>query len=390
MKEKETQITEIFSNTELNASIRTIVGEDSEVWFVGKDIAEALGYKNPAEALNEHVDDDDRKALTYKAYSKTEKASLWNGNDFSDKTVINESGMYSLIFGSKLESAKKFKRWITKEVLPSLRKNDKPTDAQQVTINNTPANCIFNLGDVDIKDRDGEFWFCARDVADMIEYKSDTNQWNKWLDDEDKLTVQNARSGQNRNMTYISESALYRVLIKTDAPKAKPFERWVTKTVLPSLRKNGEYKMPSTDSEKFQMEKEMMVVDFTAKLLNMNDDGKIKMMRKVCEMHSLPGTLLPTYTPKTEETQCLANLLDGRMSSRAFNNMLLSLGYVRKVENQGKPFYNITEKGLPYGENMKNAYSPNDKTVCRWYASKFEELYSRVFEEMKQKSLFRQ
>lgn len=112
----------IFENADLSVQVRTITDENGEPWFVGKDIAEALGYKNPAEALNEHVDDDDRKSLTYKAYSESLQASLWNGNDFSGKTVINESGMYSLIFCSKLESAKKFKRWVTSEVLPSIRK----------------------------------------------------------------------------------------------------------------------------------------------------------------------------------------------------------------------------------------------------------------------------
>lgn len=369
----------IFENAEMGVQVRTVMNENNEPLFCLADVCKVLELQ-PSRVKDRLKENGVTSSNVIDSMGRKQLA-----------TFVNESNLYRVIMRSDKPQAEAFQDWVCEEVLPSLRKNDKPTDAQQVTISNTPANCIFNLGDVDIKDRDGEFWFCAKDVANAIGYDAEhIKNWDRWLEPEDKLTTQNERSGQNRNMTYISESALYRVLIKTDVPKAKPFERWVTKTVLPSLRKNGEYKMPSTDSEKFQMEKEMMVVDFTAKLLNMNDDGKIKMMRKVCEMHSLPGTLLPTYTPKTEETQCLANLLDGRMSSRAFNNMLLSLGYVRKVENQGKPFYNITEKGLPYGENMKNAYSPNDKTVCRWYASKFEELYSRVFEEMKQKSLFRQ
>lgn len=70
---------------------------------------------------------------------------------------------------------------------------------------------------------------------------SNIKHWDRWLDDEDKLTYQNGRAGQRRNMTYISESALYRVLIKTDVPKAKPFERWITKEVIPTIRKTGSY-----------------------------------------------------------------------------------------------------------------------------------------------------
>lgn len=112
----------IFENADLSVQVRTITDENGEPWFVGKDIAEALGYKNLSDALGRHVDDEDRKILNIKAYRETRQASLWDGNDFSDKIVINESGMYSLIFCSKLESAKKFKRWVTSVVLPSIRK----------------------------------------------------------------------------------------------------------------------------------------------------------------------------------------------------------------------------------------------------------------------------
>lgn len=105
----------------------------------------------------------------------------------------------------------------------------------------------FENGSVDVKDIDGELWFCAKDVANAIEYKGNLNHWERWLDEEDRLKAQNGRTGQARNMTYISESALYRVLIKTDVPKAKPFERWVTKIVIPSIRKNGSYSLQRVD-----------------------------------------------------------------------------------------------------------------------------------------------
>lgn len=95
---------------------------NGEPWFVGKDVATILGYAKPTDAIIDHVDSDDCKVLSYKAFAKTEKASLWQGNDFSDKTLINESGVYSLILASKLPAAKQFKRWVTSEVLPSIRK----------------------------------------------------------------------------------------------------------------------------------------------------------------------------------------------------------------------------------------------------------------------------
>lgn len=101
---------QIFNNKEFG-DLR-IVLIDNEPWMIGKDVAEALGYTNPRKAIADHVDEED-KGVT--------KCDTLGGKQ--DLTVINESGVYALIFASKLESAKRFKRWVTAEVLPSLRKN---------------------------------------------------------------------------------------------------------------------------------------------------------------------------------------------------------------------------------------------------------------------------
>lgn len=110
-------------NSEEFGDIRTVT-IDNEPWFVGKDVAESLGYSNINKAVAMHVDEYDKKVLDFKGFSQNGDASkLWSGNDFSNKTIINESGLYALIFGSKLESAKRFKHWVTSEVLPSIRKS---------------------------------------------------------------------------------------------------------------------------------------------------------------------------------------------------------------------------------------------------------------------------
>ncbi len=97
------------------------------IWFSGNDVAKALGYAIPRKAISDHTFESDRKRLFYKACSKTEQANecsvLWSGNDFSDKTLINESGLYCMIFGSKLETAEEFKIWVTGTVLPSIRQH---------------------------------------------------------------------------------------------------------------------------------------------------------------------------------------------------------------------------------------------------------------------------
>ena len=100
----------VFDSPEFG-QVRTIV-INSEPWFVGKDVAVALGYKNTSDAISKHVDDEDKGVA---------KCDTLGG--MQDLSIINESGVYSLVFGSKLPNAKKFKHWVTSEVLPSIRKH---------------------------------------------------------------------------------------------------------------------------------------------------------------------------------------------------------------------------------------------------------------------------
>ena len=118
-------------NSDVFGSLRVITIED-EPWFVGNDVATILGYRDVNQVLLNNVEEEDRKYLKFKAFSvKTEannsnnlRELLWNKpNDFSDKCLINESGIYSLIIRSKLKSAKQFQRYVTSEVLPAIRKH---------------------------------------------------------------------------------------------------------------------------------------------------------------------------------------------------------------------------------------------------------------------------
>ena len=117
---------QIFENAEFG-KVRTIV-KDGEPYFVGKDVADILGYTNSRKAIGDHVDEEDKNTVTIRDGIQ--------GNP--NLTIINESGLYSLILSSKLPAAKKFKRWVTSEVLPSIRKTGsytakhaKPDDAMQ-------------------------------------------------------------------------------------------------------------------------------------------------------------------------------------------------------------------------------------------------------------------
>lgn len=100
----------IFENTEFG-KIRTVT-INNEVWFVGKDVADILGYQNGSRDINRHVEEEDRN-----------KVMIFDGNQDKETITINESGLYCLILSSKMPNARKFKRWVTSEVLPSIRKN---------------------------------------------------------------------------------------------------------------------------------------------------------------------------------------------------------------------------------------------------------------------------
>lgn len=118
---------QIFQNKEFGA-IRTMKDERGEPLFCGKDVARALGYKNPEKALRVHIEDDDKVV---------NKMDTTYG--IKPTTFINESGLYSLILSSKLESARRFKHWVTSEVLPSIRKQGgymvaRPDESDEVIV----------------------------------------------------------------------------------------------------------------------------------------------------------------------------------------------------------------------------------------------------------------
>ena len=116
---------QVFANPEFG-EIRSVL-IDGEPWLVGKDVAKALGYKEPSKAAREKVDPEDRGVSKIDTPSGTQTM-----------TIINESGLYSLVLSSKLPDAKKFKRWVTSEVLPAIRK----TGSYQITDANNTQPCV--------------------------------------------------------------------------------------------------------------------------------------------------------------------------------------------------------------------------------------------------------
>lgn len=128
---------QVFENTDFG-NVR-VVEYEGEPYFVGKDVAEILGYSNTRDSLAKHVDDEDKATV-----------AIYDGSQNRNQTVINESGVYSLILSSKLPKAKAFKHWVTSEVIPSIRKTGKYTapntqpipDMDKLSLT---TQCIINL-----------------------------------------------------------------------------------------------------------------------------------------------------------------------------------------------------------------------------------------------------
>ena len=109
----------VFRNNELGIKIKSYIDCQQNIFFIGKDVAEILGYSKTRDALSRHVDEEDKSLICCRPQNMDGNNSDLRGKYF---TLINESGFYSLALSSKLKSAKKFKRWVTSEVLPAVRK----------------------------------------------------------------------------------------------------------------------------------------------------------------------------------------------------------------------------------------------------------------------------
>lgn len=144
---------QIFENPDFG-QVRMVMIEDNP-YFVGKDVAEILGYKNPNEAIQDHVDNEDKFLRSsmgsemLKLFSSVK--DIQNKFGRQDNWFINESGVYSLIFSSKLPTAKKFKHWVTSEVLPAIRKTGSYSQPKPVELPK-PRRSILEVQSLDFGD----------------------------------------------------------------------------------------------------------------------------------------------------------------------------------------------------------------------------------------------
>lgn len=134
---------QLFTNPEFGP-VRT-VEMNGDVWLVGKDVATALGYKNPRDAIARHVDAEDKGVVKHDTPSGEQ-----------EMVIINESGLYSLVFSSKMPNAKRFRRWVTSEVLPSIRKHGGYIDGQSTMTDSELIAQALLLAKRQIDERDAQ------------------------------------------------------------------------------------------------------------------------------------------------------------------------------------------------------------------------------------------
>lgn len=232
----------IFNNPEFG-NIRTME-RDGAPWFVGKDVAAALGYKDATKAARERVDAEDRGV-----------AKMDTPSGQQEMTIINESGLYALVLGSKLPSAKRFKRWVTSEVIPSIRKNGGYINGQE---NMTPEELMASallMAQKTLAERD------ARISA---------------------LTVEN----------------------QIMAPKAEYFDALVDRGLLTGFRETAKaLEVPPKKFVSFLLEKKYIYRDKKGKLLpyEHKNDGLFEVKECVNEKTQWSGTQT-LITPKGRET----------------------------------------------------------------------------------------
>lgn len=180
--------------------VRTLNGRN-EILFIGKDVADILGYKRTADAINQHVDEEDK--LT---------RSITDSGQGRNMTVINESGLYALIFGSKLPKAREFKRWVTSEVLPSIRKHGAYMNAQMIEEALTDPDTIIQLATT-LKKEQQERLLLEQRIA---EYEPKISYLDTILSSTDTVTITQiaadyGMSGQSMNSLLHELGLQYKV-----------------------------------------------------------------------------------------------------------------------------------------------------------------------------------
>lgn len=221
--------------------------------------------------------------------------------------------------------------------------------------------------------------FCLADVCKAIGIANARDVRNRLDEDDVVLTDTIDSMGRTQQANFVTEAGLYDVIIRSDSEKAKPFRKWVTSEVLPSIRKTGSYYI---EKPKYSLEDKLTWIKGVKEILNLNDVSTLGLLKKIGDPIELP---LPDYVPSKGILKSATELLKQNgmtISAQAFNLQAIEKGYLETKTRNGskgkkKPFKCITEKGKDYGENQVCPNNPN-QTQPLWYEDKFKELVEKL------------
>lgn len=239
--------------------------------------------------------------------------------------------------------------------------------------------------------------FCLADVCNAVELTNPSSVKSR-LDREDVQLVDlhalNYQMVGNSMATFINEAGFYDVLLFSTSPKVKPFRRWVTHEVLPSIRKTGQYSIAQPSlNDKLQVN--LTFADWTIKTLNLNEASKICWAKKIAEKFDIPTDALPsgvnvgTEAPTLHAAKDLLKENNIPLTSVAFNRILMKKGIIheatRPSRDKNKPWkWKVLNKGFEcFGQNIQD---PNfqSQTQIKWYDNRFCDLLKFVGIEIPQ------
>jgi len=228
----------------------------------------------------------------------------------------------------------------------------------------------------------GEPMFAATDVCNALGYSNSRKAIADHTDAEERCNISLQRGGE---MTFINESGLYSLIIRSNKEEAKPFRKWITSEILPSIRKNGYYvnnKFATNHLTPTKVRASIEWVKGVREVLNLNDSSTLLMLKQVSEPLGLPT---PDYTPSKGQLLAPTVLLQQhgvQISTREFNQKMIGAGFIKELQRPSsngkiKYFKSLTEKAAGFGENQVNPSNPKE-TQPLYYADKFEDLLKRL------------
>lgn len=257
-------------------------------------------------------------------------------------------------------------------------------------MSNLPTNQIKifsnpNLGEVRVNvTTNNEPLFCLADLCSALGIVNHRNVRARLDDDDVRQMDATDNLGRTQQTTFVTEAGMYDVILRSDAPTAKPFRKWVTSEVLPSIRKSGSYSL-ETDKRSSsrrvagpKVSDRIRAAKFLASFLNLNESSKLLLAKSIADPLGLPT---PDYTPSKGILRSCAELLKehaSTLSPQQFNQRMIQHKYMVELTRPSskggvKKFKSIVADGLQYGENQVNPNNPKS-TQPLYYADKFGEL----------------